>query len=913
MSDFITPIQESAIRKVSQLDNRPNVSGGYGQAKLSAEQLKAWFDAYPKVVREKVDEIIAAFSNKNRNGDYIALNLGDDDDKTLADLVNAIFNGEFAAKLIVKIAENDEGENLIAALNGIKGELSKQIATDKIAINAVTESKIANGAVTNDKIQASAVKDYHIEDRNITTTKIAQGGVETYNIAGGAVTGAKISTKAVEKTHLADDLGELIDQSFKAVSYDALSGDLIFTDNAGNEIKLELPLELFVRGGGYDEARRTITLELASGQTIEIPVSDLVTDLAKRTVENMSIETWYQGEGFTNPKYELTLKLNGGASFEIELTSLVPLLSITNNKIADKAVTSEKIASQSVNSTHLGTVLGQSINSALRKLSYNATTGNLEASTDVYGISKTTIALPFSEIKSSQAGLERRIEQLEGLTLKTITDDSVAHEKIVPMGTAPNAVVEKLGGMCVVKKGESNNLCICDGEYDLSTKEVLRLDFGKLEAGEYYLHFEGSNINICYMRFSGAYMLPYYTDSWTFENPMNIVVQSAGNVSIEFESEYYNGGEGNYYMGGTITGIMLCRNSDADKTYKPYPKTELVIAKPTSIESYTRSSNNILPKAQDKDHVLDGKETYSIPLGYLTSGEYYLSFEGNISGLYEMTIGYDAYFNNIINFAVNVAEELYLNIVSENMVDGNGVFLSGTIKNIMLCKYSDNDKTYKPVAEPKIIDTISLPENIEEGIKKAYEDKGVQRDCGWGLGINAEYNNHVVLRNGRIIYRQEVGGVDLGDFNWRKFTNYFTTYASWSPDAWENIDLLENTSGGVAPILICSKYSALPYNEIYAGTKSGISYARTSSYGNSISVVDSAHSSIAQNDFSNYVKGVKMVYPLQNPIETDITHLFTDYEDFLYIEVEPGGTLKFVNEEGTKEDIPSTVTYITKA
>ena len=73
MFNKIELIQEKNIKKVIQLDNRPNIGGAYGQAKLSAQQLKAWFDAYPAIIREKVDEIIRKLSSDKASGDYIAL------------------------------------------------------------------------------------------------------------------------------------------------------------------------------------------------------------------------------------------------------------------------------------------------------------------------------------------------------------------------------------------------------------------------------------------------------------------------------------------------------------------------------------------------------------------------------------------------------------------------------------------------------------------------------------------------------------------------------------------------------------------------------------------------------------------------------------------------------------------------
>ena len=63
---------------------------------------------------------------------------------------------------------------------------------------------------------------------------------------------------------------------------------LIFTKNDGSEIKVDLPLELLIESGRYDEANSQIVLVLANGNSINIPVSDLLDDFyGKSTVDEM--------------------------------------------------------------------------------------------------------------------------------------------------------------------------------------------------------------------------------------------------------------------------------------------------------------------------------------------------------------------------------------------------------------------------------------------------------------------------------------------------------------------------------------------------------------------------------------------------------------------------------------------------
>ena len=156
----------------------------------------------------------------------------------------------------------------------------------------------------------------------------------------------------------------------------------------------------------------------------------------------------------------------------------------------------------------------------------------------------------------------KRIENLEGLTLSTITDNTAAYEKTVPSGVAKYAVINKVGGIC--EEIPSNNLCTFDGVYELDGKECLDFEIEGLEAGEYYIKLEGNNISYYAFDYDDG-MNSGYIDNTSFT-----VNEGSDYVTFQLYSEYGYDNTGELYMSGTITGIMICKIDDADKTYKPY-------------------------------------------------------------------------------------------------------------------------------------------------------------------------------------------------------------------------------------------------------------------------------------------------------------------------------------------------------
>ncbi len=75
---------------------------------------------------------------------------------------------------------------------------------------------------------------------------------------------------------LIDALSGFAAHTISDVQYTAADGKLTFITASGEEVCIDLPLELLVESGHYDAAKQNIVLVLANGDELNIPVGDLV-------------------------------------------------------------------------------------------------------------------------------------------------------------------------------------------------------------------------------------------------------------------------------------------------------------------------------------------------------------------------------------------------------------------------------------------------------------------------------------------------------------------------------------------------------------------------------------------------------------------------------------------------------------
>lgn len=153
------------------------------------------------------------------------------------------------------------------------------VTTDKIADEAITREKLGPNAVTTEKILDKSVTTPKIDDQAVTEEKLAPASVTESKIGKSAVTREKVYTGAIDETKLSTALSNrllhLEQEAFTNITYDQENGILTFTTTDGRVLSVNLPLELIVSGGRYDEESQNLVLTLSNGDEIQIPLDDV--------------------------------------------------------------------------------------------------------------------------------------------------------------------------------------------------------------------------------------------------------------------------------------------------------------------------------------------------------------------------------------------------------------------------------------------------------------------------------------------------------------------------------------------------------------------------------------------------------------------------------------------------------------
>lgn len=244
------------------------------------------------------------------------------------------------------------------------------------------------------------------------------------------------------------------------------------------------------------------------------------------------------------------------------------------------------------------------------------------------------------------------------------------------------------------------------------------------------------------------------------------------------------------------------------------------------------------------------------------------------------------------------------NTITQEMLDSqvvfyaSGVDTSAVISEFMIAngtKALPYEPYFEGLRDAKVISIESRDANSLEPIDTFEIPEAVQSLEGWGLGINAEYNNHLEWRNGRIIYVQQADKVVLDGVNRRcgyigksNAGNYFGQF-----------NLPKTSISGTN--LISSNFDKTVSN-------GAIGHIRISN--NKILIYNYDQTITTESAWNEWLQSnpIEVVYPLAEPIETDITHLFTDTSQFL--KVEGGGSIVFNNEH--KLAVPSKIKYVVK-
>lgn len=159
------------------------------------------------------------------------------------------------------------------------------VTTEKVDNEAITKEKIASNAVTTEKILNESITTPKINDQAVTEEKLAPASVTESKIGKSAVTREKVYTGAIDETKLStallNRLLHLEQEAFTNITYDQENGILTFTTTDGRVLSVDLPLELIVSGGRYDEESQNLVLTLSNGDEIQIPLDDVTREFVE--------------------------------------------------------------------------------------------------------------------------------------------------------------------------------------------------------------------------------------------------------------------------------------------------------------------------------------------------------------------------------------------------------------------------------------------------------------------------------------------------------------------------------------------------------------------------------------------------------------------------------------------------------
>lgn len=162
-------------------------------------------------------------------------------------------------------SDMDEGSTLSIATN--------------IADNAVTNSKISDGAVSTSKLQDDAVTSAKIDTGAVTVNKLGAAAVETDKIANGAVTLQKISTSAIDDDPT-DASDNLVTSGGVKTALDA-KADKVDDATEGNFAGLDANGNLTDSGISQDSVESAISSAGSAIQGVKVNNTTLTPDANK--------------------------------------------------------------------------------------------------------------------------------------------------------------------------------------------------------------------------------------------------------------------------------------------------------------------------------------------------------------------------------------------------------------------------------------------------------------------------------------------------------------------------------------------------------------------------------------------------------------------------------------------------------
>ena len=545
--------------------------------------------------------------------------------------------------------------------------------------------------------------------------------------------------------------------------------------------------------------------------------------------------------------------------------------------------------------------------------------------------------------KSQDLEIEKLKAAAEGNLYLFKTDSEEAYEKAVLADVMPYATLDKVGGKTLVW----NQL----------------LDFSKAQPDEY------NNLKMTYsgdnkFRITGR---PLSTTYFVIGEFKESLVQN-NKYFVFLASEVQSNNDGTYVRIRieNVEGSMIAHSSSANIVSIQSPTKLRVYAQVLPGATVTEEINfNISPLVIDLTAMFGAGNEPATPEEFraMFPADYYPYSEPTLmnysskevvsrgrnlfnpaafDGVSDITKDGDEYSGTLEVFHDNFKNGLPLNcksipnrvsvsvnarIESVSSSTGNGLYISakytdGTLEPILWVPNSANNKntyTGTSLAE-KVIEYLyfsygnasnniihisnimitagSTPEPYIPYRSIPYDTSAIVKEY-FPDGMKSAGSVHDEIDFERMVAIQRVGSVDLGTLNW----TYLDNHAVFQSRSITNVAKINDVQN-----ILCSKYS-LAYHSEQSITDKSISLNNLyyGSHLDAVRIKDCAYTDV--NDFNAAMSGVILYYELETPVETPIAELFEET-----IEVEPGGVLKFKNNQGDdfRVPVPNEATFMIK-
>jgi hypothetical protein len=926
--------------KVAGLSDRPNQTGVYGASGLTAQGLKNHFDLYSDKIAEKVNEIIDKLSNGN--GDYLSIST--EKELSLYDLVASFEDGSWAGKFQIKPPASEK-TNLLAFLNGLNASIS---ALQKDG--SVSTEKIANQAVTSEKIDENLLNDLRQSFSNVTFTK-GDRTFKFYRNDGKTDTWIALNLQGMV---FEDELKGFIND----IVYDTGEYKLTFKRKEGEDIEIDLPIETLVLSVEYVSASKSLRITLKNENVIEVSLGDIISGLV-----NYSdiLHTTGTSDNKVMSQKAVTDALKNVDGKHINLVRVDKVIDYNTGTI----IPTLKIERE--NGDFVGIALDDLIPSKIKEsfsdVSYEESTGKLKF-TGNDGKTSKTVDLPLellvssgeynSDTKQIELTLANKTDVIRidlkdladkidvqikdgSITTSKIADEAVTEDKIADDAVATNYDADGNVANSKIKKDAVYTEAIRDKTV---TSEKIA---DQAVTGEKIANYTVSAMNLN-------------------DNVIGYSKLQSGTTRADLQNSYSNASHDGHELKltpnegkittivlpldelekrvETLEGLTLAKITDNTVAYeKVVPANVGSRAAINKVGGMSYKSRNIC--VADGPATLENETSYYRNLGTYGPGRYYIEVIGNL-----INVGTYLFFPSGMEFPngygyieLDAESEIDLQIDANSLMGGEeDELISGTITGIMLCPEDEEDKSYEPYFEGV---KYVKPTSIEScGKNLAYKQYGIT-SSGAGVsstmligdGTRKVCGSLIPVKAGEKYALSKTYADPNSEFRWFFFDrepilnetksiggNYqqsLSKYVITIPDnatylyvRWTSNE--EEFPCGDVQIEFGDKvteykpYSAEPIDtfEIPEAIRNlpGYGIGKSATECNYIDFDD-----------KTFVYEYDIVDGEIKPIEstkTDISSYLPNYLKYFYMDVEPGGTLKFINDGSN--DVPSTVTYVKK-